>query len=141
MSRMLAALARLEVWGQTVITDQVVEGAFDILRLIATQRARVTELEERARQRQAANAELGHMAELRPAPRRGMGASQPAVDQALAMAQMVAAGVARGLEAQVGVQRYQAYDAYLAGLERLYSRELPVVDLAVMRRAFRGGRR
>jgi hypothetical protein len=140
MTRLLGDLGRLQVWGKAVITEGVVEGGFDILRLIRTQRARVAELEEGTRRRQRAVEARAQLFEPAGGPRgrraRGRRAAT-GVGEALAMARAVATGVAPRLEGEAALLRYRAYATYLDGLEKLYARALPVVDLAALRRSAR----
>jgi hypothetical protein len=146
LSGLLRDLSCLKVWQRAVITDQVVEGGFDILRLIRTQRDLLARFEEEARRRQSAVAARSGLVE--PMAPRATGRGRrpgsrtrrsPGVAEALATAQLVATGVAPRLECEAALLRYRAYAGYLDGLETLYARELPVVDLAAVRRAG-GGR-
>jgi hypothetical protein len=59
----------------------------------------------------------------------------------VALAGAVAGGTASRLEGAAALLRYRAYRRYLDDLERLYARELPVVDLGLVRRAAGGDRR
>jgi hypothetical protein len=138
MARLLGDLSRLQVWGRAVITEDVVAGGFDILRLIRTQRGRLAQLEEETRQRQAAVAARSRLVEPaapRAGGRRGGAPAERGIDDALATARVVATGVAPRLECEAALLRYRAYGAYLDGLQKVYARELPVVDLAALRRA------
>jgi hypothetical protein len=139
MARLLADLSRLQVWGRAVITEDVVAGGFDILRLISTQRERLAQLEQETRQRQAAVATRSRLVEPADPRARGRRGGAPAgrggIDDALAMAHVVATGVAPRLECEAALLRYRSYAAYLDGLQKVYARELPVVDLAAVRRA------
>jgi hypothetical protein len=143
MSGLLEELERLRVWGQPVVTEQVVADGLDILRLIRTQRERLDGLaREAGGQREAAAAPhrlLGAPGGARG--RRRSGPALPVLKEALAMVRVVASGVAPRLAAEAALLRYRAYGEYLDGLARLYAKELPVVDLAAARRAFSGRRR
>ena len=138
MARLLDGLGELKVWGRAVVTEEVVDAAFDILGLIGTQRREVERLEEETRRRQRL---VEARCQLIEAPARGRRGPAMALEEAMASVQVVAAGVAPRLECEAALRRYGAYAEYLDELDRLYGRELKVVDLASMRRALRGGRR
>jgi hypothetical protein len=140
MARLIEQLSRLKVWNRAVITDDVVAAAFDILRLIDTQRRRVAALEQQMRERQTAVDQRYHLVDTPPRPR----STRPGkadLGETLAVVGVVATGVAPRLQAEATLLRYRAYVQYLEGLQKLYARELPVVDLAGVRRAFAGRRR
>lgn len=145
MARVLDELEGLTVWGQPVITDQVVDDAFDVLRLIRTQREGLARLEQEARQRLTTLA-ARHRLVAPEAARRGRrgpkAAAQagPDLREALAIVRVVATGVAPRLGCEAALLRYRAYGDYLDRLAKLYARELRVVDLATMRRALSAGR-
>jgi hypothetical protein len=143
MARLLSDLSRLEVWGQAVITDQVISGGFDILRLIRTQRELLGRLEEQTRQRQSALVARCRLVAPRTSGGRAGRATRinAGAGDALAMARLVATGVAPRLECEAALLRYRAYGGYLDGLEKIYARALPVVDLAAVRRVFGGAGR
>jgi hypothetical protein len=140
MARLLDGLGELKVWGRAVVTEEVVDAAFDILGLIRTQRRELERLEEETRRRQQLVTARCALVEA-PAPAARGRRVDLDLEEALASVQVVAAGVAPRLECEAALRRYGAYAEYLDELDRLYGRELKVVDLASMRRALRGGRR
>jgi hypothetical protein len=140
MARLLDQLGRLRVWNRAVITDQVITDAFDIHHLIETQRRRVATLQAETRQRQEALDQRYHLVEA-PRGARPTRAAGNDLGETLAVVGVVATGVAPRLQAEAALLRYRAYDQYLDGLQKLYTRALPVVDLAGVRKAFAGRRR
>jgi hypothetical protein len=134
MGRLLQQLARLKVWGRPVVTEQVVDDAFDILRLVRTQRERVAVLEQEVAARQEALVQRYRLV----APDRRRALADTALTGALEVVSVVASAEAPRLQGEAALLRYRAYGAYLDGLERLYARELPVVDLATIRRVLGG---
>src|SRR4051795_10799076 len=110
MDDLLGALSRLEVWGQPVITGEVVDAGFDLLRLIRTQRERLDELEAQARRRQSAAAARSRLVEPRPSRRPRTAAGVP---RAVALAGRGAGGAPSGLGGAAALLRYRAYRRYL----------------------------
>jgi len=142
MARLLEGLGHLEIWGRPVISDAVLEGAFDLLGLIRTQRERVAKLEVEAEaRRRAVAAGYPLAASAGPSSRKVQAAvaAPESVEEAVALARAVATGIVPRIEAEAAQLRYRAYARYLEGLGRLYTRTLPVVDLASVRRAVFGG--
>jgi hypothetical protein len=133
------------VWGQRVITDEVVANGLSILRLTELQRGRVEELlaaaeaqVEGARAadelaRRAGPARLDAVAQM---ARRG---AQASVEGLLLLARSLATFGMPQLAARASALRYRAYLGYLDSLAGLYARELRAVDLAALRR-LAGGR-
>jgi hypothetical protein len=143
MGGLLEELGQLRVWGQPVITEQVVADGLDILRLVRTQRERIDRLESEATQRLEAAALPHRLVGLAPGGRNAKARRRPqpegtVLKQALAMVSVVASGVAPRLAGEAALLRYRAYGEYLDGLAKLYAREFRVVDLAAARRALTG---
>jgi hypothetical protein len=141
MGELLEQLSGLKVWNRAVITDEVVVGAFDILRLIHTQRERLAALEQQTRARQEAIDQRYQLVQAPVRPRRAARVAPSDLDDTLAVVGVVATGVAPRLQGEAALLRYRAYAHYLDGLEKLYARELPLVDLASVRRALGSKRR
>ncbi len=141
MAQLLEQLSGLKVWNRAVITEEVVANAFDILRLIHTQRERLTALEQETRRRQDAIDQRYRLVQASAGRPRGGKAGRSDLDDSLAVVGVVATGVAPRLQGEAALLRYRAYLHYLDGLQKLYARELPLVDLASVRRALAGKRR
>lgn len=133
---------KVAVWGQRVITDEVVARAFNIFSLIDLQRDHVSGLirdAERNLERVRRTGEwLGSASS--DAVRQVESALGDGVSSSAEILQAVAAAAsAPKLEAQVLLARYRAYLAYLDQLQSLYAAELQVVDLQHLRARYRGG--
>jgi hypothetical protein len=135
-------LERIELWSRRVITDQTVADAFNVLRLIETQRRRVERLATACESRlQAAKLQgqlLGtpdsdHANSLRTSA--GKLGTQ---EEMIAAVRIVAASAAPQLAAEASLYRYRAYLQYLDDLRALYATELKVVDLAAISSAATG---
>ena len=129
---------RLEVWGRPVITDEVVDGALNVLGLIESQRrqveARLEETERRLEQLRAPDELLAGVDLARLAEQVAPGASLADDPKAAAMVRATAATALPGLNLRAAELRYRRYLEYLDELVAMYSRELRVVDLGTMRR-------
>jgi hypothetical protein len=143
--RLFSELEELELWTRRIITDQTVANAFNILRLIETQRNRVaqmakaceTRLQTARMQQQLVGAADSSRSTAPPEVR------QTAItpEQAMAAVQQVAAGTAPRMAAAASLVRYRSYLRYLDELATMYANELEIVDLAALRSAMAGRRR
>jgi hypothetical protein len=139
----------LEVLGERVIGDELMDEALDVLRLIADQRRRVEEMLATARRRlreaeAAASAlrglDLSRLAELGLAQDAlaDLDAEALSPENLAAVHEMVrelAGGVLPRLDHAAAVRRYEHYLAYLDDLAALHAAELKTVELAPLHRA------
>lgn len=120
---------QLEVWGQRVISDEATSSAFDVLRLIELQRARVEALLATSERRlESVRASLAPLRNIDLAAL-GAGAldlSQPAT---LATVRQLATSALPELNLRATVLRYRHYLDYLDGLRGFYTGELRVVRM------------
>jgi len=127
----------LELWARRVITDQTVSDAFNILRLIDTQRARVERLATACESRLQIAKKQQQLLEISESegrvPFRAKSKSALTAEQALAAVRMVAASAAPQMAAAASLVRYRAYLRYLEELATMYATELTVVDLGALR--------
>ena len=137
-------LEELELWAHQIISDQVVSDAFNILRLIETQRARVERLAEaseaklqtaRMQQRLVGAADSSSST---PIPQ--INGAAITHEQAVAAVQLVAASSAPQMAAEASLARYRNYLRYLDELSTMYAAELRIVDLPALRSAMTGPR-
>ena len=148
MARLLAELARLQVWGHPVITDDVVDRGFDILRLVRTQRERCSALRaaERPSGKSAVAArprmlERARGARAPPASARRT-LRRPAAQRRRLWRRrkVVATGRRPALRRRPPLLRYRGLRQLPRRAQKLYARELPVVDLHSVRGPSWGGR-
>jgi hypothetical protein len=137
--RFLEDVDRLTVLGQRVVTEQVVDEALDVLRLVAIQREHVIRRLDEARERlRLAEVRAGALRDVDPA-RLGSGTASGTADPpvgapgALATVVALATSVLPQLSLRATVLRYERYRHYLDGLTTLYAAELKTVDLGVVR--------
>jgi len=135
VERFFTAVEALQVLGERVITEAVMEEALDVLRLVTAQRRRVEGLLAAARRR-LEDAETAAGA-LRGLDLSDTGLSDttlndPAVHE---MVRELAGGVLPRLSLGAAVRRYERYLAYLDDLAVLYAAELKNVELAPLRAA------
>ena len=137
--RFLDDVDRLTVLGQRVVTEQVVDEALDVLRLVATQRDQIGRRLDEARERlRRAETQAGALRDVDPA-RFNDGAFAGAArllagaPGALAAVVALATGVLPQLSLRAAVLRYERYRHYLDGLTSLYTAELRTVDLGAVR--------
>lgn len=130
-----AAVERLAVLGERVITEDVEAQALDVLRLIAGQRRQVEALLAAAREGlDRAEAEPGTLASV---DFMGLGTLTEA-PEALAAIREVVTGVLPRLGRSATVLRYEGYLRYLDDLATLYAGELGTVGLHSFLAARRG---
>ena len=130
-----AAVERLAVLGERVITEDVEAQALDVLRLIAGQRRQVEALLAAAREGlDRAEADPGTPASV---DFMGLGALTEA-PEALAVIRDVVTGVLPRLGRSATVLRYEGYLRYLDDLAALYAGELGTVGLHSFLAARRG---
>ncbi len=139
--RFFDEVERLELWGQRLITDEILGRALDILSLIDRQRAAIESRMERIARSAKSTPDAGHEAT-------GTGASAPLasvpmnLDAAtLAAVRGLALATLPRLHLDAATSRYRRYLEYLDDLARLHRRELQVVNLGAMRRLTGGSRR
>lgn len=133
-----AAAGRLELFGQPVLTDALVEDALDVQRLIARQRQRVLDLRRAARARCAEVTRLGEQLRTRQLRELVPGRGAEPSEALLRALRVVAFRTVPRLHLEAALARYDHYLRYLDALSAVYVRELEVVDLRVLRRL--GGR-
>jgi len=142
--RLFNELEELELWTHRIITDQTVADAFNILRLIETQRARVERLasasETRLQNARIQQQLLGAADSSQPTPQQERGGTAITPEQAMAAVQLVAASTAPQMAAAANLIRYRNYLRYLDDLTTMYATELKVVDLTALRSAMAGRR-
>jgi hypothetical protein len=130
----------LEIWGQPVVTAQLVAATMDVLGLIDAQRESVRVLlagvegriqQLAARSEMLRDIDLGRLADsLAP----GSGRVLEEQPEAAAVVRRLATSELPGLELEAARVRYRSYLAYLDDLAEGYGRELRVVSLARLRR-------
>jgi len=137
--RFLEDVDRLTVLGQRVVTEQVVDEALDVLRLVAIQREHIIRRLDEARERlRLAEVRAGTLRDVDPA-RLGSGTASGTANPpvgapgALATVVALATSVLPQLSLRATVLRYERYRHYLDGLTTLYAAELKTVDLGVVR--------
>jgi hypothetical protein len=127
----------LSVYGQRVITPQVISEALDILRLLASQREKVAERLRAAEQRRAESTSeaMGELdlARLTAGGFSGAAALLAETPATLGLIREMASGVLPRLSRQATVLRYEHYLRYLDDLTALYAGELKTVALASVR--------
>jgi hypothetical protein len=142
--RLFNELEELELWTHRIITDQTVSDAFNILRLIETQRARVERLakasETRLRTARMQQQLLGAADSSQPNPQQKKEGTAITPEQAMAAVQLVVASTAPQMAAAANLVRYRNYLHYLDDLTTMYATELKVVDLTALRSAMAGRR-
>lgn len=136
---------RLTIFGKPVITAQTLKEAFSVLRLVASQRERVTRLkaqiETRAKETQA-QMELLKAADLSQIDLSAFEERMPILKDNPALAELVrgiATSAVPTLSLEAQIMRYDAYLKYLERLERAYAAQLTVVDISKFRRRLAGG--
>jgi hypothetical protein len=136
-----AQVEQLSIWGRPVISEQLIREAFDILGLIALQRARIHSLRAAAL-RQAGDArartELVQGADLSQGMR---DAEHPLADspETLEMVRALATTSVPELQARARMARYDAYLHYLDHLTELHAGALATVDITRLRALARQG--
>lgn len=128
----------LSVYGQRVITAQVISEALDVLRLLASQREKVEERLRAARHRLAEpTSEAGALLELDltrlTTDGSGAAALLAGTPGALGLIREMASGVLPRLSRQATVLRHEHYLRYLDELAALYAGELKTVALDSVR--------
>jgi len=122
---------QLSVYGQRVVTPQVISEALDILRLLAGQREKI---EERLRAARRQEIDLARLAESGfPGSVPGAAALLAGTPGALGLIQEMASGVLPRLSRQATVLRYEHFLRYLDELAALYAGELKTVALESVR--------
>jgi hypothetical protein len=130
---------RLDVFGRRVVTPEVVTAAFDILRLIASQRELVGRLLAATRLRvDRDEAEAGALIGLDLAKLAEIGFADAATwlaetPGAAGMLRDMASGVLPRLTGEAAVLRYEHYLSYLDDLARLYAGAFKMVTLETVR--------
>lgn len=135
---------RLTIFGKPVVTAQVLKDAFSVLRLIASQREKVSrlksQLEVRAREAQA-QMELLRAADLSQLDLSALGERLAIFKDNPALIEMVrgiATSAVPTLSIEAQIIRYESYLKYLERLERTYAAHLTVVDISTFRRRLAG---
>jgi hypothetical protein len=126
-----AEVEQLSVYGQRVITPQVISEAMDILRLLASQREKIEERLDAARRLET---DLIHLTENSfPGGFPGATALLAGMPGALGLIREMASGVLPRLSRQATALRYEHFLRYLDELAALYAGELKTVALESVR--------
>jgi hypothetical protein len=129
-----AAAERVELLGQRVLTDSLVQDTLDVQRLVVRQRERVLELRRVALARCADVTRLGEQLRSRQLHHVAAGRGLAPAGELLAALKVVAFRTVPRLHLEAALARYDHYLRYLDALSALYARELTVVDLRALRR-------
>lgn len=128
---------RLDIFGRRVVSPEAVTAAFDILRLIASQRELVTRFLATARQRISEDeAEASALIGLDLTQLAGIGFAATWLAEtpgAAGMLRDMASGVLPRLTGEAAILRYERYLSYLDDLARLYAGAFKVVTLETVR--------
>ncbi|MCP4902417.1 MAG: hypothetical protein GY906_36085 [bacterium] len=129
-------LEHVVIWGQQVVTDEVVAEAFDVLALIDLQRVHVGELRSNAALRLEDSRATEQLLENASSEvSRLLATSQESenLNQAEIVQAVAAAASAPRVEEQVAIARYDAYLSYLERIRVVYEADLKTVDLNHLR--------
>ncbi len=134
-------LRGLELWGQQIITDELLRRAMDVSRLIAEERERTAELRKLAAKRlELAQAATDPLIEIDLGRLLGSAAVATAAPEALVALRDLVAGVLPRLDLETSVLRLDSHLDYLDRLDRLYAKRQKVVEIDLLRRLLGGAK-